>query len=77
MCPVAVTLRVVPLIVKSPVTSTLPSSARAMSVEAKVISGVRSASKKSGDMRWPYRFSSLTTTLDTGTRPVMRGAPSS
>ena len=55
--------------VRSP--TTLPGSNR---VEANVISGWRSASKKSGDWRCPSRASSRVSTLATRIAPEMRGS---
>ena len=40
-----------------------------------MISGVRSASKKSGESRCPFRFSSRTSTLSTRTAPYSTGSP--
>jgi hypothetical protein len=51
--PRASTAWVCPLIVRSPSTTSSPSSPTRTSFETKRISGVRSASKNSGESRWP------------------------
>ena len=67
---------VTPLIVSSAVPLTAPSSPRESVSARKAISGFRSASKKSGDWRWPESCSSFTSTLATRAEPA-RVEPSS
>ena len=57
--PVILTGLVVPLIVSSPSMSSLSPSTR-IAVELNESCGLRSASKKSGESRWPLRFGSET-----------------
>jgi hypothetical protein len=54
--PVSSIGRVMPLIVMSPVSRTWLPSTGSPAVERNVISGWFSASKNSGDARWPSRF---------------------
>ena len=75
-CRARVTWCVWPLIVSSPSTSSSPPSptrtARRAEADLRVAARV---SKKSGDLRWPARFSSLTTIESTSTVPSSRGSP--
>ena len=74
--PRPVTVCVLPLIVRSPVTSSSPASPTDSEVEVNVIRGWLALSKKSGDLRCPARFSSLTWIESTSTEPVRTGVPS-
>ena len=66
--PVILTGLVVPLIVSSPSMSSLSPSTR-IAVDANESCGLRSASKKSGESRWPLRFGSETPIEPTSTVP--------
>ena len=52
-------------------------SSMAISVDSKLMRGYCSPSKNSGDCRCAARFSSLTTTVSTGTEPTSLARPSS
>ena len=62
--PVAVTGRVMPLIVSSPSTLAVPSSAMSMSCEVKVTSGWLAASKNSPPRTWARNCSGVRIEID-------------
>ena len=62
-----------PWISSSPARRTVPSSATSRRVELKVSFGKRSASKKSGDIRWPFSCASSMSIDCTSTEPSSFG----